>query len=332
MNLRETNIRRFVKPALAVLAVVLLARCVLVPAGLPTPRENARTEQVSIADWAQMDEPLRLAFIQAEKRALNYAREELRSWTVDLKQRAEEDFFPWYFSYWNQQALTLKAFGWHLMSTPPAQGFLGRQPPAEERMAALIEEAFLTRVLQPANAQLKIDALTRETVRVYLHTLSEEMEARQAVYGVRTQEWQRYIGGVAGMLQAIEGNRQVPVILKGLTAGSSVATAKIIQSAVVHIKQFAARRYAGEMMQQGMVYGSRQAGRGYGWLAFTAVSVWDIYDHHRTVSQNLPVMRRLVYGCLEQVEEQVMSDPKCGIVRTLEDVRRGVIKNGRGER
>lgn len=328
MNIRTPRIPRLAKRIGLVVLAVLAARLFLRPERKVSYREPGQTAQIDIADWLQMEEPLRQAFHRAEQKALAYARQELREWTTELKQRAEDDFFPWYFAYWNQQALALKTLGWHLMETPVAQGFFGRQPSAAQRTETLIEEAFLTRVLQPSNAQLKVDALTRETVRIYLHALSEEMQAQKAVYAVREQHWRRYIDGVAGMLQAVEGNRQVPLVLKGVTAGSGVAVVKITQGVVVQVKLLMARMATREMMEQSLMYGSRQAGRSYGWLAFTAFSIWDIYDHHRTVSQNLPVMRRLVYGCLDGLESQIMNDPKCGIIQTLEEVRRGVIKAG----
>ena len=328
MNLSMIQIPRWVKRIGLVGLVLLGVRLFLRPEKKVDFREKQETAQVDLAGWLQMEEPMRMAFHRAEQKALAYAAQELRVWTTELKQRAEDDFFPWYFAYWNQQALALKTMGWHLMETPLAQGFFGRQPSALQKTEKLIEEAFLTRVLHPSNAQQKIDALTRETVRIYLHALSEEMEAQKAVYGLRDQPWARYIDGVSGMLRAVEGNRQVPLVLKGATAASGVIAVTITRNIAAQIKLFLARRAAREMMEQSMMYGARQAGRGYGWLGFTAVTVWDVYDHHRTVSQNLPVMRRLVYGCLDGLESQVMNDPRSGIVQTLEEVRRGIIKAG----
>ena len=60
--------------------------------------------------------------------------------------------------------MALKAIGFHLMKTPAAEGMFGKQPKAEEQIGAMVEKAFVSRVLQPATAQLKIDEITREAV------------------------------------------------------------------------------------------------------------------------------------------------------------------------
>jgi hypothetical protein len=57
---------------------------------------------------------------------------------------------------------------------------------------------------------------------------------------------------------------------------------------------------------------------------------WDIYDHHRTVSQNTPVMRRLLSEYFDQLESLVLNDSQCGILQTLERVRRMVAEQYKG--
>jgi hypothetical protein len=47
----------------------------------------------------------------------------------------------------------------------------------------------------------------------------------------------------------------------------------------------------------------------------------DLYDHHRTVTQNKPVMRRLLNGYFDELKNQILNDPHCGIFQTLNGVR-----------
>ena len=70
--------------------------------------------------------------------------------------------------------------------------------------------------------------------------------------------------------------------------------------------------------------GGRYAARGLGWVAFVALSGWDLYDHHRTVRQNKPVMRALLNGYFEELENQILNDPQSGIYQTLETVRQTI--------
>lgn len=73
-----------------------------------------------------------------------------------------------------------------------------------------------------------------------------------------------------------------------------------------------------------MYYGGRVASRSLGWVWFTVFGAWDLYDHHRTVSQNTPVMRGLLNGYFEELQNQILNDPKCGIFQTLETVRQSI--------
>jgi len=58
--------------------------------------------------------------------------------------------------------------------------------------------------------------------------------------------------------------------------------------------------------------------------SITGFTIWDLYDHHRTVTQNLPVMRGLLNNYFEELENQVLNDPQCGIFQTLETVRQTI--------
>jgi antirestriction protein ArdC len=53
-------------------------------------------------------------------------------------------------------------------------------------------------------------------------------------------------------------------------------------------------------------------------------------DHHRTVSQNTPVMRRLLSEYFDQLESLVLNDSQCGILQTLDRVRRMVAEQYKG--
>ena len=64
--------------------------------------------------------------------------------------------------------------------------------------------------------------------------------------------------------------------------------------------------------------------RGFGWLAFAGLTAWDLDDHHRTVTQNLPVMRGLLSGYFAELENQLLNDPQCGIFQTLGTVRQTI--------
>jgi hypothetical protein len=311
---------KWILSAIAVLGVVRIS----MPKEPKPVRSVDRVEQVQIVDWYAVKPDVREAFLRAHEKATSYAERAVQEWTGELRQRAEEDFLPWYFAYWNQQAMMLKAAGYYLMDTPLVEGMLGRQPSAQDKMASLLEKAFMARVLQPGSAQLRVETITRESVEVFLVSLNKELRALEVSYSVTDQAWSRHLDGIAGMMGSVEGNRQVPLVLKGLSAGSTVAAVKIGKSVSTQIRMMMLRRGGRELMEDGMMYAGRAASRSFGGIVFAVVTAWDLYDHHRTVSQNTPVMRQLLNGYFDELENQVLHDPQCGIFQTLETVRQEI--------
>jgi hypothetical protein len=307
----------WITAVLAVLLVVRISRSDETHYVKPT----VRTQQVQVVDWRSVDASVRKAFVTAEEKASAYAERAVKDWTDELRQRADEDFIPWYFAYWNQQALMLKTAGFYLMDTPLVEGMIGGQPSAQEQVERYLEAAFVTRVIQPATAQLRVETMTREAVKVYLVSLNEELQAVEASYRISDQEWVRHMAGLAGMIGSVEGNRQVPLMLKGVTVAGSAGAVKIGRSVSEQIKLMMLRHGRRELMEDSMYYGGRTAARGLGWVVFAGFTVWDVYDHYRTVSQNTPVMRRLLDGFFEELENQVLNDPQNGIYSVLESVR-----------
>ena len=173
----------------------------------------------------------------------------------------------------------------------------------------------------PENAQLRVETITREAAAIYLQSLKEELRTVKVEYTVSDQDWNRHLDGLAEMLQSMEGNRQVPLVLKGMTMGSGVVGVKVVKAVTEQMRAFLMRRASRELIADGVCYGGRYAARSLGWVATLAFGAWDLYDHHRTVVQNKPVMRKLLNGCFNELENQILNDPRCGIFLTLEGVR-----------
>lgn len=329
INWRAIRIPKTVQRILFIAGSILLIR-ILLPDNTPPAKPDYRVEQVRVTDWSAVDPAIRKVFIQAGEQAEQVATKAVHDWVNELRKRAKDEFIPWYFGYWNQQALALKAAGYHVMSTDAAQGMFGKQPTASEQIEKIVEEAFMSRVLQPATAQLKIEAITKEAVQVYLSVLNRDLKAVQADYQISDQEWDRYMTGVTETLLSLEGSRQVPLLLKGVTVGSGVAAIKIGQTLTAQIRMMLLRRGSQEMIENGMMYAGRTAARGFGGIAFALFTGWDLYDHHRTVSQNAPVMERLINEYFDHLENLVLRDSQCGIFQTLEEVKRTVSEHYKG--
>lgn len=100
-----------------------------------------------MVDWQAVDVRIRSAVEDAHAAARRHAETAVDQWIRRLRERVENDFLPWIFSYWNQQAMALKAIGYYLADTPLAEGLVGKQPSARSQLETVVEEAFAARVL-----------------------------------------------------------------------------------------------------------------------------------------------------------------------------------------
>jgi hypothetical protein len=293
-----------------------------------TSSQEVKIQTVSIVDWKQVDQSLQRSLQNARDKAERYAEAEVQAWIKQLHTRVDEDFLPWWFGYFQQQAVMLKAAGWWMLDTPVVEGLAGKQEPMADRLEQMVEKEFNARVLQPRSAQLRIEKITRKTVEVYLYAVQEELDKVQVEFQVRQQDWDRYMEGLPGTVMTLEANRQVPLLVKGLTAGSGAAALKIGRSLTARVRELMVRRVQHEFIEHGAMMGGRYAARSAGWVVGGICIVWDLADHHRTVSQNRPVLGRSLGTYLDELEEQVLRDQRCGILSVLNEVQREVLEDG----
>jgi hypothetical protein len=284
-----------------------------------------RRQVVKVVNWKEVDIRIRAAVEAANGEATRHAKSMVNQWMRELRERVNNDFLMWYFNYWNQQSMALKAIGYHVADLPLVEAIVGEQPTAQEQLEQLIEESFAARVLQPQSAQLRVEKITRESVEIYLLQLSDQLNGLQAEFGVSPQEWNRHLSDVSNIAFSIEGNRQVPIITKVAVAGGGVAVVKMVRAMIGHVRVLALRVAGRQTLGGGMTVGSKLIRGGSWWLAM-GMAIWDAADHQRTVSQNLPVLRRSLNTYLDELEQQILHDPETGIIQTLEGVQRDVLR------
>ena len=280
-----------------------------------------RIQTVKITDWSSIDASVREACEQAHDKARAYAEVSVTRWISELKARSDSDFLPWFFNYWNQQALALKAAGWYLADTTAAEVLIGEQDPAEERIKQWISDAFRARVLTPEHAAHQVETITRCSVEVYLVELRNLLDELQVQYGIPDMDWETHLESMASTALAVEARRQVPVFTKVAVASGGVAASKLVRTVIAHVRVLILRTTGRELAEGGFRRRMRYTLRHAGWVVAAVVGAWDVIDHQRTVQQNLPVMRRLVNDGLDELGYSVLNDSESGIYSVLERVR-----------
>ncbi|MEF8792862.1 hypothetical protein [Thiohalorhabdus sp.] len=326
---------------LVLLGGALVAGRYLQPPGAEWPwLDERRTLTVEVPmDWPEVAGAIQQVFSEARDRARRTARTRLDAWHAELMGRVKSDFLPWYFDFWNQEWRDLKATGYL------AADWAGLTA-ADKAMLADFRDAFSVRVMPPAETQLRMEAIAREALGVYLAHAREELPEIPKEYGVPREDWQEHMANIGLQLQqASTQDEQVPTTLKGLvTFGAAGTTAVILRgsSALSRVGAAAGRwspraaAGAGETALVGTALrgrvartGGRQAaktsarvgGRILGVAALAGFLAWDVYDYRRTEAELRPKLRQRLDAYLRQVSERMLADPETGVLAPVQEVQ-----------
>jgi hypothetical protein len=247
----------------------------------------------------------------------------------------DRDFLPWYFGYWNQQEMGLKAC-WQGVKYQVA-GYVtdeGTLSPAQQ-MVEDIQAEFANRVLRPESAQLRLEQITRQSVDLYLEDLRGNLQEIQVRYSIPPQPWSRYLEGVAASVQRVDGSRQVPLSLKAVTASSAGGAAILARSLArlagrVEVKltaEAAERPIVRLAAGAGSKLAARAGGKMLGPVIAVGVIAWDIWDHHQTVAENWPILRDTLAEYLSLQKESLLRDPQTGVLATIHEVEAGIARS-----
>jgi len=280
-----------------------------------------RKETVAVIDWSTVDPEVLAAVNQAGDKAAAFAKAEVADWLASLKQRNESDFLPWLFGYWQQQSLMLQACAWHIAATRPVQALTGETDTAAERLEAYFGDAFAARVIHPQAAQHRVDGIRREMVALFLNELNKELEVRQIEYRIRPTAWNLAAQEIAASTAAIEANRSVPLVIKGTTLGSAGIAIRVTQAVSRRISAWLLRRSGQELLEYGGRTALRHGGMKVAPYLILGFAAWEVADHQKTVADNLPVVRHIVNDGIDRLADDVLNDPRTGLLYTLEQVK-----------
>jgi hypothetical protein len=159
--------------SLIVAVLVVLAGCVT-PARAPVP---APPVVVSQSTWQQVDREIVAASQSATEQAKIYSRGAMDYWRTRVYQLTEENFIPWFSSYWTQEWLSMKV-SWYSLSAQ------GEQDASAKRLAAYLLEQYQQRVLAPVAVEIDPDQILNLSMAFYVDILQEELQRISQRYGV----------------------------------------------------------------------------------------------------------------------------------------------------
>jgi hypothetical protein len=158
----------------------LIVAVLLVLAGCATaPRAPVEVPQIMVSPstWQQVDREIVDASQSATEQTKIYARGAMDYWRTRVYQLTEENFIPWFSSYWTQEWLSMKV-SWYSISSK------GEQDASAKRLAAYLLEKYQEKVLAPAALEVDPDAILSLAAAFYVDILKEELQKISQRHGV----------------------------------------------------------------------------------------------------------------------------------------------------
>ncbi|WP_395598920.1 hypothetical protein AB4P95_10290 [Pseudomonas sp. A1437] len=151
--------------ALVVAALFLLAGCAT---SARAPVTAVQAVVVSPATWQQIDREIVNASQQATEQVKLFARGSMEHWRTRVYQQTEENFIPWFSSYWTQEWLSMKV-SWYSISAGD------EQDASAKRLATYLLDQYQKRVLAPVAVEVDPDAILGQSTAFYAELMARQM-------------------------------------------------------------------------------------------------------------------------------------------------------------
>lgn len=158
----------------------LIVAVLVVLAGCATPARAPVVERVVVVSdstWHQVDREIVAASQSATEQTRIYSRGAMDYWRTRVYQLTEENFIPWFSSYWTQEWLSMKV-SWYTISAK------GEQDASAKRLAEYLLEQYQQRVLAPVAVEIDPDAILGLATAFYVDILQEELQKISQHHGI----------------------------------------------------------------------------------------------------------------------------------------------------
>ena len=270
------------------------------------PYQNYKSSNTKIkinippqTDWRHVDAELIHAVQKAHKEAEQYADQNLSEWRESLMKRVDKEFIPWYFGYINQTKLQLLyAYYWGMDKV------IEGNPSAGEEINLKIQAAFSSKVLRPEICEIELQNIAQETVDIFIKSLHEDLRNIRESYSISDTDWNNYLHSISSLTEQTEGLRDVPLLLKAITAASAFTTIKLTAPAISLITKKIAPKAVTTATGSAGKFASF-TGKSLGMYVAIGFIAWDIIDHLHTKKVNAPILRETINDFFKQVEIQL---------------------------
>jgi hypothetical protein len=298
----------------------------------PTTTQTNHKPIIETIPWRDVDQSIARAITDTRKSTEAFAAKQIDVMIGGLMVRVDTDFLEWYFGYWQQQVIGLKALGYWIVDTKWIEKFIGDQPDTAERITEIVQEEFAKRVLRPEIAELELERIVRDTANHYVVQLRANLDTVPSQYKIPRADWDKYIEGIALTTTGTDGNREIPVSLKALTASGAGGAVVLASKMKVLIGKLSGKvmakstgKAASKMAAKtGGKVAAKAGGKFLGIIVGAGVLIWDVWDHYKTEKDNRPILRQAMVDYFAELKDILLNDPEAGLMVTFNDLEKQI--------
>jgi hypothetical protein len=197
--------------------------------------------------------------------------------------------------------------------------------------------------LRPEIAQLQIERIAAETVKVYVAALQNHLNTIPNKYNLSQHDWERYLSDIAVLTATVEGTRDLSLTLKTLmvtgAAGGTVAAAKLttlLKPMMAKIgttmttqaaTQGAGKAAARVAAKTGAKVGAKVGGKLLGPIVGVGVLIWDLWDHQHIKQVEKPILRQNLMDYLTELQYSLLYEPGTGLMTMIDRLEASMVSS-----
>lgn len=324
------TLNKFLWLIVIIIVLVAVGKIFIFKSGREPGPKPLKKPVVAQVDWSQVDKEIRKVMVSAREETDKLASRALDRWIENTMERVDKDFLEWYFGYWTQQELGIRALlaqVWHWVDSD--------SPSAAEKITQVVQEEFSNRVLRPQIAQLEIEHIIDEIVAQYSTRLKGKLERIPKEYRINPTDWERYLSDISVMVKNVEANRSTTLPLKalvGITAGGTIVMVNALRPVVAKIgakisSRWAAASAAKMAAKTGGTVAAKTGGKFLGTIIAVGIIIWDVWDHYATKKKARPILRQNIHDYLKEVKKSLLYDPEYGIMMVIYQMEQNMSQN-----
>jgi hypothetical protein len=306
--------------------VVVLGGCAPGPPAVVEP--PAPAYQVQPGTWRAIDARLLNASVYSRGEAAAYARLVMDDWLQRVRRRIDEDFIPWYCSYWTQQWISAKVAWYELHYTE------GEASP-EQRLVGYLLQQFYAQVLEPVSAFVDPPAVMEHTAVRYLQELQALLDPLPVEYRLPAELFNQHLQAIpaivvlarpvqdaslydvlqAGELSALPA---YATLLQQIAAVNGSADLPPVPDRLQSVAQRAVHKLLGTLpLRGGATAASTLVGGFWGMLISTGTAAWGVVAHDNDKPGMEAQLRENLDAALEVMWQGLVEDEHAGVMAVV---------------